>query len=491
MRGAFPALDQECVAPGTPRAASTRTLGIVRVDPVQTVRDSDPTGALQALPVARRSACGEVQGHLEAHVSCDGPAQGIDPRIGVGLPRHEADHQLEPSSGSALPFLAQAPEGPLPFRWIERGGQIDRDCVEGAQEARVEGRRPHGSDRQQAACAARVDRVPHPPAVLPRFGGEHHHRGVSPDGFAGEGGTVDESARMQDAGGGVEVMEGLALHGVDTHRIVPLWQGTGQQPVAELARAGRSGPKAFRKLFIRVQKMRASGPVPHRWRGAQLLLHSDRMRRCDCQGRHAVRRIVLTGGPGAGKTAVLELVRLLFCEHVAVLPEAASIVFGGGFPRDRAVASREAGQLAIFHVQRALERRADGLDAAAVVLCDRGTVDGLAYWPGSPESFWTAVGGVPASEMARYDVVIHMHTPAADHGYQSSPLRIESAAEAVAADARIAEVWSSHPHRLFIDNTTDFLSKAARTLRALRDELPPCCRQRAVEPFELDRMAGG
>jgi hypothetical protein len=30
---------------------------------------------------------------------------------------------------------------------------------------------------------------------------------------------------------------------------------------------------------------------------------------------------------------VLEMVRTSLCQHVHVLPEAASIVFGGGFPR--------------------------------------------------------------------------------------------------------------------------------------------------------------
>lgn len=38
--------------------------------------------------------------------------------------------------------------------------------------------------------------------------------------------------------------------------------------------------------------------------------------------RHKRKTIVLTGGPGAGKTAVLELVRQQFCAHVEVLPEA-------------------------------------------------------------------------------------------------------------------------------------------------------------------------
>ena len=41
---------------------------------------------------------------------------------------------------------------------------------------------------------------------------------------------------------------------------------------------------------------------------------------CRCAQPHQRRRVVLTGGPGAGKTAVLELVRRTFCHHVDVLP---------------------------------------------------------------------------------------------------------------------------------------------------------------------------
>ena len=64
---------------------------------------------------------------------------------------------------------------------------------------------------------------------------------------------------------------------------------------------------------------------------------------CECAEPHERRRVVLTGGPGAGKTAVLELIRQSFCTHVKVLPEAAGIVFGGGFPReDDAVQTRSA-----------------------------------------------------------------------------------------------------------------------------------------------------
>lgn len=139
--------------------------------------------------------------------------------------------------------------------------------------------------------------------------------------------------------------------------------------------------------------------------------------RCECKATdHVPRLVVLTGGPGAGKTAVLEIVKRNFCEHVQVLPEAASIVFGGGFPRESSLAWRRAAQRAICRVQRELERGALEARSAAVVLCDRGTVDSLAYWPLDDSSFWPEVGSTLETELARYAAVIHLRTPAADGG---------------------------------------------------------------------------
>ncbi len=91
---------------------------------------------------------------------------------------------------------------------------------------------------------------------------------------------------------------------------------------------------------------------------------------CDCKETHQPRRVVLTGGPGAGKTAVLELIRQAFCKHVTVLPEAAGILFGGGFPRGNTPDLERPAQRAIFFTQRELEATADAGNAA-IVLCDR------------------------------------------------------------------------------------------------------------------------
>jgi predicted ATPase len=200
--------------------------------------------------------------------------------------------------------------------------------------------------------------------------------------------------------------------------------------------------------------------------------------RCGCQSAlaHAGRRVVLTGGPGAGKTAVLEVVRKQFCEHVVVLSEAAGIVYGGGFPRRASDPARRAAQLAIFHVQDQLERLALAEGAPALVLCDRGVLDGLAYWPAGPDEYFREAGTTREEALARYAVVIHLQTPSAERGYNHvNALRVESAEEAAAIDRRLTMAWSGHPRRVVVESTTDFLEKLERTMAILRAEVPPCC----------------
>ena len=202
---------------------------------------------------------------------------------------------------------------------------------------------------------------------------------------------------------------------------------------------------------------------------------------CTCSA-HAIPcpRVAITGGPGAGKTAALDVVRRELCHHVAVLPESASLLFRGGFPRGRETIERRAAQRAIYYVQRELERAMLELGQSSVILCDRGTVDGMAYWPGSPETFFAELGTTREAEFARYDVVIHMRTPDARHGYNHvNHVRIESASEACMLDEAILEAWRGHPRRLVIDASHSFLDKLSRTLAAIHAVVPPCCRSGA------------
>jgi hypothetical protein len=191
---------------------------------------------------------------------------------------------------------------------------------------------------------------------------------------------------------------------------------------------------------------------------------------------HAHKRVVLTGGPGAGKTAVLEMARRSLCGHVGLLPESAGVVFGGGFPRHSSDAGRRASQRAIFRIQREVETLVLEERQVAVALCDRGTVDGVAYWPGEAESYWRELGTTHEDELGRYAAVIHLETPTLQGGYNhGNALRVESADEARAIDVRIAHAWHAHPRRFVVPSEASFLEKAARALELVRAELPPCC----------------
>lgn len=213
------------------------------------------------------------------------------------------------------------------------------------------------------------------------------------------------------------------------------------------------------------------------------------MRPCACEEPHVRKRIVLTGGPGAGKTAVLELVRQSFCQHIKVLPEAASILLGGGFPRGEVPGEGRALQRAIYYVQRELESFASEAGSPPIVLCDRGTVDGTAYWPG-PGELWAEVGTSWDEELARYDAVIHLRTPSVGSGYNhSNPVRVESAAEAARIDEQILRAWERHPRRYVVETAMDFLEKAHRAIELLRGELPSCCQGHLLRVPESERAS--
>ncbi|MBX7207425.1 MAG: ATP-binding protein [Verrucomicrobiaceae bacterium] len=183
-------------------------------------------------------------------------------------------------------------------------------------------------------------------------------------------------------------------------------------------------------------------------------------------------RIVLTGGPGGGKTTAADLFRREIGERVVIVPEAGTMVFAGGFPRARDRRDRQAivaAQKAIYHVQRNLEDVQSALFPNRILLCDRGTVDGGAYWPGDPHEFFETVGTTLEDELDRYDAVIFFESAAV--GGMSieggNPIRTESMHEAVALDGRLKKLWSRHPHFTLIPHNPSFFKKISFALAAL------------------------
>ena len=96
-------------------------------------------------------------------------------------------------------------------------------------------------------------------------------------------------------------------------------------------------------------------------------------------------------------------------------------------------------------------------------------------------SFWHETGTNRTLELGRYHAVIHLQTPDLSHGYNhQNPLRIESATEAQALDARILEAWDGHPNRTIVESSSDFLRKATEAILAIKVSLPDCCREHPV-----------
>lgn len=179
--------------------------------------------------------------------------------------------------------------------------------------------------------------------------------------------------------------------------------------------------------------------------------------------------IVLTGGPGGGKTTAADLFRREIGERVVVVPEAATLLFGGGFPRSTEVQARRSAQRAIYHVQKNLEDVQSALYPERILLCDRGTLDGAAYWPEGGADFFEAVGTSLAAELDRYDAVIFFQTAAAGgHSVEGgNPTRIETNVQAIELDQRLRALWSAHPRFTLVPHNPSFVKKIMFGLAAL------------------------
>jgi predicted ATPase len=184
-----------------------------------------------------------------------------------------------------------------------------------------------------------------------------------------------------------------------------------------------------------------------------------------------VRRVAISGGPGGGKSTVTVAAKRELGERVIVVPEVATHLLGGFFPRIESPEERRAVQRAIYHVQLSLEAVHRGrADADTVLVFDRGLLDGAAYWPDGCEDFFEALCGDPDAARARYDAVIFLES-AAVGGLAivgENPARTEMRQEAVRLDSLLRELWAPHPRFRFVAHTSSFEAKIENALAELR-----------------------
>lgn len=190
--------------------------------------------------------------------------------------------------------------------------------------------------------------------------------------------------------------------------------------------------------------------------------------------RTPTRKIVFTGGPCAGKTTLTEIIDRVFGARVARVPEAASLLFSGGFPRWNEPAERCATQRAIFQVQRELEAAYEAHFPDKVLILDRSTIDGAAYWPEGTDHFFEAMGTSLEREYARYDRVFYLES-ADQEAYlthaRSNPNRIETWEAARLVGERTRQLWAAHPKYTFIQNERSFDRKIAEILDLIKPSL--------------------
>lgn len=173
-------------------------------------------------------------------------------------------------------------------------------------------------------------------------------------------------------------------------------------------------------------------------------------------------KIVITGGPSGGKTTLIEALQKDLKGRVAVVPEAASILYRGGFPRRATPQGRKHVQRAICFTQRELEDLISDESKAGTIVCDRGSMDSVAYWPGDAMEFYQSLHTDREHEFSRYQWVIHLDTADSESFDTSNPIRTESHKEAVELNQKIKKAWQGHPQRIVIPHESEFLLKIAK-----------------------------
>ena len=206
-----------------------------------------------------------------------------------------------------------------------------------------------------------------------------------------------------------------------------------------------------------------------------------------------IRKIVITGGPCAGKTTAMSWVQNAFGDRgwqVLFVPETATELITGGVAPWTCGSNLEY-QRCQLTLQ--LEKEAVFLAAAktmkakkVLIVCDRGALDNKAYMTAHEFSALTMelrTGEVLLRD--GYDAVFHLVTAAkgaeAFYTTANNQARRETPQQAAALDDKLIAAWTGHPHLRIIDNSTGFEDKMKRLIAEIALSLGE------PEPREIER----
>ena len=208
---------------------------------------------------------------------------------------------------------------------------------------------------------------------------------------------------------------------------------------------------------------------------AELSLSLDRLLREDRTDKQ-IAKIVITGGPCAGKTTAMSWIQNNFVSRgwtVFFVDETATELMTGGALLTLAEHNREY-QRALLTLMLAKEQAFTAIaeDARAervLIVCDRGALDNRAYM--TEAEFQWVLGAMGTDEVTLrddYDAVFHLVTAAkgAEQFYTTAnnAARYETPEQARAVDDRIIAAWTGHPHLRVIGNETEFEDKMVRLI---------------------------
>jgi predicted ATPase len=185
------------------------------------------------------------------------------------------------------------------------------------------------------------------------------------------------------------------------------------------------------------------------------------------------KKIVLTGGPGAGKTVIANQLIARHPDRLLLVPEAATQVYAALQTRwDRLdLEGRRDVQRRIYHLQLEQEHRLATKHPDKILLLDRGTIDGAAYWPEGPAAYWLDLGTTHEAELQRYDAILWLQTAAAlglYDGDASNDCRFEDPAAAIASGQLLTQLWEKHPRLQKIDAYAELAAKVGAVEKTLK-----------------------